>query len=109
MLDRSGQDFPMRFKHRSRARRRNVGVLDLLSGIHQVWPHRGKITGHMDVHRALFSAGRIKHMNRAELLIHDCVRPRRRRFNVRAVARQRLLHLLAAGVVDIQTHRAVAV
>ncbi len=109
MLHRRGQNFPMRFKHRSRSSWRNIGVLDALPGIHQVRPHRREIPSHLNIHCAVFAARWIKHVYRPELLIHNRVRPRRCRFNVHAIAGQRFSHLLAAGVIHIQTHRAIAV
>ena len=67
----------MGFKEGAGARGRKVGVLDLVAHIHVVRPERRKIPGDANIDGVLFPGGWFKQMNRAELLVNDCVRASR--------------------------------
>ena len=109
MFDGDGQNFAVRLEDGARACRRNVRVFDFVTDIHEVRPHRREIACHADIYSVLLSCRGIEEMNRAELLVHDCVRTCGSRFDIHAVAPKRRAHLLRLCVVDVEIHGAIAV
>ena len=71
--------------------------------------HGGKVAGHPNVDRVLFTARRIEQVNGTELFVNDSIWARGSRLDIHAVAGQRLAYLFGSDIVGIEIHRPIAI
>src|SRR2546429_540695 len=71
LFSRDGEDFAMRLENCTRAGRRNVGVLEALSHVHEVIAKLKQVAGYPDIHLLRCAGLQIVEMQRAKLLVNN--------------------------------------
>ena len=74
LFSRDGEDFAMRLENCTRAGRRNVGVLEALSHVHEVIANLKQVAGYPDIHLLRGAGVQIVEMQRAKLLVNNGIR-----------------------------------
>ena len=106
---RHADDLAARFKDGACARRRNRCVRHAIADFLKVRAHRQQVAVDANADRAGFAVLQVVKVNRAELLVSNRARPRRRPLEIKPVVLDELIDLLRFGVVSEQRHRARAV